>query len=272
MLTLQSHHITDLFVFVDDLIPKRGTHVGRPAVLSDSELVTVLIWNMLSMHQKTLKDIHTWAYLFLAEEFPELPKYSAFVDHCQRITPLLFQLLSCVLCTEAPARILDSTMVPVCKLVRADEHKVAKGITKFGKNWQGWHYGFKLHASIDLEGRLCGIALTSTNVHDAQMMPWLVNEHTRVEVGDTLYGARVMREYLYETFGTVIIAPPHPKQKKKLLTQWQLLLLKYRPKIESVFDYLKEHCHLVSSFPRSLTGYLFHYLRILLAYQLFALL
>jgi len=24
----------------------------------------------------------------------------------------------------------------------------------FGRNHQGWHYGFKLHVSVDLEGRL----------------------------------------------------------------------------------------------------------------------
>jgi hypothetical protein len=56
--------------------------------------------------------------------------------------------------------------------------------------------------------------------------------------------------------------------EEKLLAGWQLLLLRARPKIESVFDYLKNHLGLVTSFPRSAAGYLFHYLRILLAYQL----
>lgn len=72
---------------------------------------------------------------------------------------------------------------------------------------------------------------------------------------------------LWERFGTIVVAPPHPKQKQKLLTAWQYLLLRLRSKIESVFDYLKEHLHLVTSFPRSPQGYLLHYLRILLAYQ-----
>jgi hypothetical protein len=132
MLTLQSHHITDLFVFVDDIVPSvpkpRG---GRPTFLTDSELITILLWNLLTMRQHTLKDVHTWARLFLSDEFPKLPKYNGFLEHCHRIAPMLFELLSCLLCTEAPVRILDSTMVPVCKLVRAGEHKVAKGIAKF---------------------------------------------------------------------------------------------------------------------------------------------
>lgn len=56
------------------------------------------------------------------------------------------------------------------------------------------------------------------------------------------------------------------------MTKWQHWLLKTRTKIESVFDYLKEHLHLVSSFPRSVPGYFFHCLRILSGYQVLALL
>lgn len=95
-----------------------------------------------------------------------------------------------------------------------------------------------------------------------------LNQYAKIAVGDTLYGAKVMGEIIRERYGTIIIAPPHPKQKKKIMTAWQYFLLKSRSKIESVFDYLKEHMNLVSSFPRSIAGYLFHYLRILLSYQM----
>ena len=80
-----------------------------------------------------------------------------------------------------------------------------------------------------------------------------------------------MRAAMWKRYGTVIIAPPFPKQKKKIATRWQIDLLNIRSKIESTFDYLKEHLHLVSSFPRSMTGYLLHYVRILLGYQFLAL-
>jgi hypothetical protein len=85
------------------------------------------------------------------------------------------------------------------------------------------------------------------------------------------YGASVMRERMWRRYGTIIIAPPHPKQKRKIATPWQIGLLNIRSKIESVFDYLKEHMHLVTSFARSVNGYLLHYVRILLAYQIMAL-
>lgn len=269
MLSLQPHHITDLYVLVDNLIPNIPKPLGgRPSILSNSEIATILIWNTLTVRQKMIRDIHQWVKMYHQHEFPRIPKYSAFIDHCHRITPLLIWLLEQLLAQQSPLRFMDSTMVPVCKKYRADSHKVAKNIAAFGKNHQGWHYGFKLHASIDREGRLCGLALTPANTYDAQMMPQILNRETQVAVGDGGYTARVMREYIWGIYGTIIVSPPHPKQKKKLITWWQHLLLKLRPKVESVFDYLKEHLGLVTSFPRSIKGYLFHYVRILLSYQI----
>lgn len=272
MLSLQPHHITDLYVLVDDLLSQvRKSSRGRPTLLKESELATILIWNALTVKEKTIKDIYQWVKMYHRPEFPAIPQYSAFVDHCHRITPLLIWLLEQLLAKQAPLRFLDSTMIPVCKLCRADRHKVAKRVAAFGKNHQGWHYGFKLHASIDHRGRLCGLALTPANTYDAQMMPQILNNKTKIAVGDGGYTARVMREQIFEKYGTFMISPPHPKQKRKLITWWQHLLLKARPKIESVFDYLKEHLHLVTSFPRSIKGYLFHYVRILLGYQVMAM-
>ncbi len=272
MLSLLPHHIIDIYVLVDDTIPKisrpRG---GRPTILSDSELITILIWNTLVVRQKTLKDIHTWIQMYHPHDFPSFPKYPAFVQHCHRVTPILHQFLTQLLSFQSPLRFMDSTMIEVCRQVRANSHKVAKGIAQFGKNHQGWHYGFKLHTSVDAKGRLAAVVLTPANVYDAQMMPDILNKYTKIGVGDSHYGASVMRQHIWERYGTIIIAPPHFKQKKKVMTQWQHLLLTMRPKIESVFDYLKEHLHLVSSFPRSVKGYLLHYMRILLGYQVLML-
>lgn len=270
MLFLQSNHIVDLYCWVDSQLPAQQYHTGRPALLSESEVITILIWNTITLKQKTLKDIHQAMQLYHAADF-RLPKYSAFVAHCHRSVPQMLSLLSQLLFDTEAIRIMDATMLPVCKNHRADSHKVAKAIAQFGKNWQGWHYGFKLHASISLDGKLCGLALTRANVYDAQAMVKILNKHCVVAVWDTLYGAKVMGSVIKKQYGTVIIAPPWPTQKKKIATLWQIDLLNQRSKIESVFDYLKEHLHLVSSFPRSIAGYVLHYARILLSYQIMAL-
>jgi len=271
MLPLQANDIADLYCWVDDVVPQKKRGSGKPPVLSNAEVITVLLWCTMTLKQKTLKDVHATLSLYHRADFPRLPKYNSFIDEVHRALPHLFDLLSRSLSFEEAVRIMDSTMLPVCKLHRADRHKTARNKVAFGKNWQGWHFGFKLHISTSLDGRLCALALTGANVYDAQMEHLLLNEYTRLAVGDTLYGARVMRERMWRRYGTIIISPPFPKQKKKIATPWQITLLDQRSKIESVFDYLKEHLHLVSSFPRSMNGYLVHYVRILLSYQIMAL-
>lgn len=272
MLPLPLHHIVDLYCWVDETLAERKCpKKGRPPVLSSSEVMTIVMWCTLVLRQKTLKDIYRTLSTYHQRDFPRMPRYNTFVDEVHRSLPFMFELLCDLLASTETIRIMDSTMLEVCKLHRADRYKTARNMVDFGKNWQGWHYGFKLHASISLDGRLCGIALTQASVYDAQMEHLLLNEYTRLAVGDTLYGASVMRARMWRRYGAIIIAPPFPKQKRKIAAPWQIDLLKRRSKIESVFDYLKEHLHLVSSFPRSMAGYLVHYVRILLSYQMMAL-
>ncbi len=273
LLQLQPHHIVDVYTWIDDLLPATppSPQGGRPPVLHDNELITILVWNAVVIHQKTLKDVWHFTRLHLNAEFPRLPQYQTFVEHCHRVAPKMFMLLKTLLSPDDAVKLVDATMLPVCRLKRADDHKVARHIAAFGKNHQGWHYGFKLHGAINLKGVLCGLAFTPANVYDAQAMPDIIGPETKVVVGDTLYGASVMRQRLWEEQGTIVIAPPHPKQKTKIAAPWQNKLLDMRSKIESVYDILKEHLGLVTSFPRSAKGYLVHYVRILLGYQIIAI-
>lgn len=277
MSVLHQHHILPLFVWVDDALAsptqteKETKKLGRPSVLRDSEVVTILAFNLLTVQQQTLRQVYEWTKQYHAEDFPCLPAYQNFVAHCHRALPLFSRLLGSLLNNQASLRFLDSTMLEVCKLVRRKWHRVARGYAHTGHNWQGEHYGFKLHASIDNEGRLCAFALTGANVHDSRAIPVLVNEHTRVAVGDSGYRSQPLHRKIRKAFGTFILTPPHYKQTKQVLAEWQRKLLRRRPKIETVFDYLKQHLHLQTSFPRSVQGYALHYIRILFGYQLLCL-
>lgn len=269
MHVLHKDHIVDVFVWVDDSLPKQlpNPKGGRHPKLTTSEAVTILLFCSLTTPQKLLKNIWRWAKTYHADDF-NLPAYSKFVEHCHKALPALTWLLEQTLASGAPLRFIDSTMLPVCRIVRADRHKVARSIAAFGKNHQGWWYGFKLHAACDPQGRLSALRFTPANEHDAQQIPYLVNDATLVAVGDGGYTASVMRRKMWQKHGCFILSPPHPSQKKGVFANWQLTLLHARPKIECVFDYLKEHLLLVTSFPRSVNGYAVHYVRTLLAYQL----
>jgi hypothetical protein len=274
MRVLRSHHILPLFVWVDDALASADQtekKVGRPAVLRDSEVVTILAFNLLTVQQQTLRQVYDWAKQYHSSDFPSLPNYQNFVAHCHRILPLLNDLLSNLLMSEAALRFMDSTMLEVCRLVRRKCHRVARGYARTGHNWQGEHYGFKLHASIDNRGRLCAYTFTDALAHDSRSIPVLVNEHTRIAVGDTGYRSAPLHRKIRRAFGTFILTPPHYKQQRQVMAEWQRRLLRRRPKIETVFDYLKQHLHLQTSFPRSVQGYALHYVRVLLGYQLLVL-
>lgn len=272
---LQKQHIVDLFVWVDDAVAsadqtknkavKKG---GRPPALRSSEVLTILIWDGLNEPHKTLKATYSWIARDYADCFPRLPRYQNFVAHCHRLLPTLVWLLQTLLRYDAQLRFADSTMLEVSRNHRVKHHKVAKGVAAWGKNWQGWHFGFKLHASIDQNNNLTGICFTPADVYDAQRMEELVKGQTNVLVGDSHYGASPMRKRLWKRHGIIVVAPPHYKQRKQVMSSLQFLLLHMRSKIEATFDYLKEHMHLVSSFPRSVEGYFVHYLRVLLGYQI----
>lgn len=255
------------FCFFDDLVKELGFEytTGRPPVLQASEVITILVWNTVVLKQVTLKDIWQSLRTYHLLDF-NIPAYSTFIQEAHRALPLMSILLSFSL---VPADIVftDSTFLEVCSLHRVNHYKVAKDIVAFGKNHQGWHYGFKLHAAINEKGQFAAVIFTPGNVYDAQALPKLVKKYMKILVGDSHYNARVMRERIWKEYGIVIVAPPHHTQRTKLAAWWQTKLLSLRSKIESVFDYLKEHLHIVSSFPRSLRGYFVHYVRILLGYQ-----
>jgi len=267
MREIQKQHIVDLYVWVDDTL-SRERHTGRPPVLRDNECITILIWDGLSEGHRTLKQVYDWIKRDYRDYFPQLPKYQNFVEQVHRNLKHLVYLLQLTFQDSAPLRFCDSTMLPVCRYIRYQSHRVAKGVARLGKNWQGWHYGFKLHAAIDHTNRLCTVVFTPANVHDNQVQLRLANEHTKIVVGDSHYGGSMQRKQLWQRFGCLVVAPPHYKQSKQVMAGWQYLLLTLRPKVEATFDYLKEHKYLVTSFPRSVQGYFVHYLRVLLGYQM----
>lgn len=59
MRALQRQHIVDIFVWVDDSLPKQVKRGQKPA-LRDSELLTILIWDGLNEPHKTLSSLYTW--------------------------------------------------------------------------------------------------------------------------------------------------------------------------------------------------------------------
>src|SRR5882724_1002035 len=80
MRALQRNNIVDVFVWVDDSLPKQ-VKPGAPSVLSDSELLTMFIWDGLTEPHKTLRSLYGWIAREYTDCFPKLPTYQNFVAH-----------------------------------------------------------------------------------------------------------------------------------------------------------------------------------------------
>lgn len=265
-----------LYTTVDDLVQTAPTPThrgpgGRPTILSDAELVTALVYAVGIAGTKTLKAAYNLTANSHGREFPELPAYEGFTQHIHRAAPLLWWVLGqlCQPQTGDQIRLVDATKIPVCKNIRANAHQVTKGVADWGKTGEGWFFGFKLHLAVTERGALRVAILTPGNVNDRTQLDSLLKGFQGTALGD---GGYLVHPTVRQSFwhrGVWLLTGVR-KNMRKLMTAWQYGLLKVRQRIEGVNDYLKEHLNLVTSFPRSVVGYLVHYLSVLIAYQLHA--
>src|SRR5215216_5635479 len=80
----------------------------------------------------------------------------------------------------AAVQFVDSTKLPVVRNYRADSYRVAAGLAAWGRNWQGFWFGFKLHAAVDAQGRLSSVAFTPADIYDGHVTEQLVRPETKV--------------------------------------------------------------------------------------------
>jgi hypothetical protein len=60
MRVLHTHSLIPLFVMVDDSLPSVSVGRGRKATLRDSEVITILLFNLLTCQQQTIRQIYDW--------------------------------------------------------------------------------------------------------------------------------------------------------------------------------------------------------------------
>lgn len=95
------HDITAIYVCIDDLVEIEERRVGRKSALSDSELLSILLFGSLLLQTKQLKSIYKLIKYHYLDYFPCLPKYQNFVAHSHRVLPLLLKLLQTSLDQQA---------------------------------------------------------------------------------------------------------------------------------------------------------------------------
>ena len=240
--------------------------VGRPAELPNEDAIAFGLYKQTN-GIPTKKSV--WK-TFL----PIMPNvsYKVFVESLNRCSKIIIALLLCILKVnrqvQHTVKHLDSTCIPVCKVKNAKHHKTMKGLAAWGKTGDGWFYGVKLHLISDLMDKLQSVLFTSGNVSDKNVdtVLKLAKEITGIVIADAGYVSKKLADVFNRT-DRILKAKPY-KNMKVLATALDNLLYGTRMMIEKHFRCLKLFFGLITSVPRSVTGYFGNYFYSLAAYQL----
>ena len=159
----------------------------------------------------------------------------------------------------------DATDLPVCLKKNADKHTTMAGLAELGRSSKGWFYGLKLTYVRDHDGRLLNFCITPPHSNDRDLLKSLNNDLAGILIADAGYVSKQLEQDMHIEGKRWLLTRPY-KSMKRLATWWQLHLYKGRFRIEFDFRQLKLFFGLLTSLPRSITGYFANYLNAILAF------
>jgi hypothetical protein len=237
----------------------------RKTTMSESEIVTLLIFFHLS-HYRTFKDFYTSCVLEdLSSYFPNAVSYPRFVALMPRVLEPLTAYVLSKAGSQTNLYYVDSTKLVACHNRRIHAHKVFKGIAQRGHSSVGYFFGFKLHLAINHQGELMSFCLTRGNVDDRKVVPKLMKGLSGLAAGDKGYIDKKLEEKLCNQ-GLKLVTKVKKNMKKKMLSAFEKFFLYQRSIVETVIEQLKSICHIEHSRHRSPLNFLVNLVGGLAAY------
>jgi hypothetical protein len=262
--------IVTTFTVLDDLnaLLQLNKHIsGRKSYLSLSEVTTISLI-------RSEFGIRTWKglYKLLRKKFSRdfhLPCYKNFVLTMNNSAKALLIMINILLAMNrknaGTIKLVDSTTLPVCKNYNIHRHKTMKRVATRSKSSLGWFYGLKLHAMTDIVGNLLELRFTTGNVGDRKILDvFLEKLHDSIIIADAGYISPILERKAGENNNILLTCMR--KNMKKCATFLDICLLNLRPRIEVLFSILKERLGLITSLPRSVDGYVAHYIHVIFGY------
>ncbi|KKT90978.1 MAG: Transposase, IS4 family [Candidatus Jorgensenbacteria bacterium GW2011_GWA2_45_13] len=237
---------------------------GRKLAISIVDTITLALYRQASS-RATKKSL--W------NDFRKTLKcsYKTLVVNINKCSILCLQILKCIfLSNRQNSHIIkhtDSTDIPVCLNKNAKYHKTMKIVSSWGHSGKGLFYGLKLHLTSDLKRRILSISFASGNVGDRSQFLKLNKDLEGIFIADAGYVSEDLEKEFYIEHKRILFTKPR-KNMKKVITFFQKKLYDTRMTIELNFRNLKMLYNLVSSFPRTINGYLANYIHSIVAYAL----
>lgn len=255
-------HIVTQLLFFFNVAELKTPAIGRPKKISDKDALTFALYQHAST-RATKKSVY--------DDFKETLacSYKTFVVSINRVAVLTLRILSLIMRHNKRdnhlVKYTDATDIPVCLKKNMDEHKTMQGLAGLGRSTKGWFYGLKMTLTRDHDGRMLALKFTKPGENDREVFRSINKDIYGIIVADAGYVSEQLEKDMNIEHKRWILIRPY-KTMKKLMTKWQEQLYKGRFKIEFDFRDLKLFHGLVTSLPRSVSGYLANYLHALLSF------
>jgi hypothetical protein len=255
------HIIKQLTSFFKVAEPETSA-VGRPKKISDREALVFALYQHAST-RVTKKSVY--------DDFRATLdcSYKTFVVSVNRVALLTLRLLSLLMAWNKRnshlVKYTDATDIPVCLKKNMDDHQTMRGLAGLGRSTKGWFYGLKMTLTRDHDGRMLALKFTRPAENDRDIFRSINHDIYGILVADAGYVSEQLEKDMNVEHQRWLLIRPY-KTMKKLMTKWQEQLYKGRFRIEFDFRDLKLFHGLVTSLPRSVSGYLANYLHALLSF------
>ena len=235
---------------------------GRPALLSESEVLTLAILAQWPRFRSE-RDFWRFAHSHLRSYFPTLCSQSQFNRRVRALAPELRALQGDVAQTltdpAAAYRVMDTTLVPAVVRVRACRQGLFAGQASFGRcrSKTEWVYGFKVALMVDPEGVITSFGLAPANCDERPIGDALLSEDRHdAYLADKGFSSLAWERRWLEVYGALVAATPKDNSRRAWPKEDRRWAASKRQVIEQVISQLKDFFALERHRAKTLGGLL----------------
>jgi hypothetical protein len=261
--------LVSLYVTVDDWWHEhhpsssaRKKKPGRPALLSDPEVITLAILAQWPRFRSE-RDFWRFASSHLRPYFPMLCSQSQLNRRIRALEPemRLLQRAFAEDLTEPSAlyRVMDTTLVPAIVRVRASRKGLFAGQASFGRSASKteWVYGFKVALVVDSEGVITAFGLAPAASDERPIAEALIaSDRYHAYLADKGFTGVEWERRWMELYGALVAATPYDNSRRAWSKADRRWASGKRQIIEGVIYQLKDFFSLESHRAKTLGGLL----------------
>lgn len=255
-----------LYVLVDDWWqehhPPTARRAGRPAVLSESEGLTLAILSQWSRFRSE-RDFWRFADAHLREYFPNLLSQAQLNCRIRALEPQLRalqrELAETLLEPSTVYHMLDTTFIPAVVRVRAYRKGLFAGQATFGRcvSKTEWVYGFKVALSVTPEGVITAFGLAEASSDERPIGDFLIaSDGHEGYLADKGFSSVEWERYWLQSYGALMAAIPQKRAKRAWPEKACRWAAGKRQLIEGVISQLKDQFALERHRAKTLDGLL----------------